>query len=302
MDKEIIARPLIDPNLDSYKGFFNHGWCGRIFEAVRGSPLKDPVGVLMLAWRSANGVHLLPWLMVESLRRFATGEAEGSLQYRASYADEVIKGLVGKIEKGMQYSLKQEQRSNLKRVVAKIEKEAAGAMKTAYQQVAFDVERYWSSLLPLSEFQFSILGTQHTNYGSVFFAYEDFIANVIRTKEPTYSSKDKKNPIHVAFPNHFGKPLTDFCWNHEEVELARLVRNTLAHNGARFGKDLEKYKMRFVDVSGTNKVLLRGDHFNLVDCVIQITPDNTTYLFNILKDRVTKIVEELAQNRSSQEV
>ena len=145
MDKEIIARPLIDPHLDSYKGFFDHAWCGRIFEAVRTSPLKDWVGELMLAWRSANGVHLLPWLMVESLRKFATGEAEGSLDYRASYADEVIKGVVNKIEKGMQYSLKQEQRSNLKRVVAKIEKEAAAAMKTAQEQVAFDVERYWAS-------------------------------------------------------------------------------------------------------------------------------------------------------------
>ncbi len=296
MDKEIIARPLIDPNLDSYKGFFDHGWCERIFESVRTSPLKDPVGELMLAWRSANGVHLLPWLMTESLRKFATGEAQGSLDYRASYADEVIKGIVNKIEKGMQYSLKQEQRSNLKRVVAKIEKEAVGAMKTAQEQVSFDVERYWRSLLPLSEFQFSILGTQRINYGSLFFAYEDFLANVIRMKEPTYSSKDKKNPIHVAFPNHFGKPLADFCWNHDDVVLTRLVRNALAHNGAWFGKDLEKYKTRFVDVSGTSKPLLRGDRFNIVDGIIQITPDNTTHLFGVLKDRVTKIVEELAQS------
>lgn len=76
----------------------------------------------------------------------------------------------------------------------------------------------------------------------------------------------------------------------------------LAHNGARFGKDLEKHKTRFVDVSGTSKALLRGDHFNLVDGVIQITPVNTTYLFGVLKERVTKIIEELAQNRASPEV
>lgn len=223
MNKEIIARPLIDPHLDSYKGFFDHDWCGRIFEAIRTSLLKDSVRALMLAWRSANGVHLLPWLMVESLRKFATGEAEGSLQYRANYADEVIKGIVNKIAEGMHYSLKQEQRSNLKRVVAKIEKEAAGAMKTAQEQVAFDVERYWGSLLPLSEFQFSILGTQRTNYGSVFFAYEDFLASVIMTKEPTYSSK--KKPIKEAFATYFGDSLTDYCWNHDKLDLARLVRN-----------------------------------------------------------------------------
>ena len=38
-----------------------------------------------------------------------------------------------------------------------------------------------------------------------------------------------------------------------------------------------------------------------MDGVIQITPDNTTYLFGVLKDRVTKIVEELTQNRASTE-
>jgi hypothetical protein len=137
---------------------------------------------------------------------------------------------------------------------------------------------------------------------SLFFAYEDFLANVIRTQEPTYSSKDRKNPIHVAFPNHFGQPLTDFCWNHDEVNLARLVRNALAHNGSRFGKDLEKYKSRFIDATDMDEVPLRGDHFNLVDGVIQITPGNTTYLFGVLKERVTKIVEEPIQNRPSPEV
>ncbi|QJW95365.1 hypothetical protein [Frigoriglobus tundricola] len=135
---------------------------------------------------------------------------------------------------------------------------------------------------------------QRINYGALFFAYEDFLANVIRTKELTYSSK--KKPIKEAFATHFDDALADFCWNHDEVDLARLVRNALAYNGARFGKDLENYKARFVDVSGTSKALLRREHFNPVDGIIQITPDNTAYLFGVLKERVTMIVEALAQS------
>src|SRR5262249_23724619 len=152
------------------------------------------------------------------------------------YSNEVIKGIVQKIEKGMQYSLKQEQRSNLKRVVTKIEKEAVEAVKVAKEQVTMDVGAYWNFVLGLSEFQFCILGTQRTNYGALFFPYEDFLSNVIRTKDSAYSSK--KKPIKEAFAAHFGDPLADFCWNHDEVDLARLVRHALAHNGARFGKDL----------------------------------------------------------------
>ena len=184
MGNEIIARPLIDPHLDSYKGFFDHGWCGRIFEAVNTTSLNHPVGALMLAWRSANGVHLLPWLMVESLRKFAIGEAEGSLQYRASYADEVIKGVVSKIEMEMHYSLKQEQKKQPQAGRRQDREEAGGAMKTCRSKwrLMWNGTGILSFRCPSSS---SVSLTYCTNYGSVFFAYEDFLANVIRTKEPT---------------------------------------------------------------------------------------------------------------------
>jgi len=292
MDKDIIDTPLIDPNLDSYKQFFDHKWAEHMFKAVESSPLNDAVCTLMVAWRSANGSHMLPWLMAESLRSFAVGEGNGSLRYRANYSSEVIKGVVGKIESRMHHSLKIDQRRVLKRVVTKIEEEAHDAFKAAQSKMEFPLTGYWGSLTHSSEFQFAILGTQRTNYGSLFFAYEDFLANVIRTKEPTYSSK--KEYINVGLAQNFGDPLADFCWNHDEVTLARLVRNALAHNGGRFGKDLEKYKKRFTEATGTTAPVLRDDSFIIVDDKIQIVPGNTTYLFGVLKARVTKIVEELA--------
>ena len=92
---------------------------------------------------------------------------------------------------------------------------------------------YWEFLTNTPEFSFCILDSQRINYGSLFFAYEDFLANTIRTKEPAFSSKN--NPIKDAFAKHFDAPLTDYCWNHDEVHLAKLVRHALAHNGGRFG-------------------------------------------------------------------
>lgn len=289
MNKDIVDTPLIDPNRSSYEKFFDHDWAKDIFAAVKNTPFEDAVNGLVMAWRSTNGAHILPWLMVESLKRYAQGEMDGNFRYRASYLDQVIKGVVDKIEGLMQYSLKFDQRRALKRAVKKIEEDAHQAIKIAREQVQFDVDGYWAFLVDASEFQFSILGIQRINYGSLFFAYEDFLANVIRTKEPTYSSK--KDPIKDAFARHFGDKLRDYCWTHDEVELARLVRNALAHNGGRFGKDLEKCGTRFTDVTGMDKALLRGDQFNIVDGKIQITPDNTKYLFGMLKERVSKIVD-----------
>ncbi len=282
---------LIEPNLASYEQFFDHDWCKRIFGLVNNSVLKHAVDTLMVAWRSTNGVHLLPWLLVQSLREFADGEYKGSLQFRADYSGTVIKGICDKLEVRMPV-LNFNQRMALRRVLTDIEREALHTLKTAQSQVRFDVERYWDFITHTSEFPFCILGSQRINYGALFFAYEDFLANTIRTKEAAYSSRD--NPIKVAFAKHFGDPLTDYCWNHDEVDLARLVRHALAHNGGRFAPPLDKYKARFVDATGTTPPLLQGELFYVVDGKIQITPCNTKYLFGVLKDRVTRIVEESA--------
>jgi hypothetical protein len=88
--------------------------------------------------------------------------------------------------------------------------------------------------------------------------------------------------------------LRDYCWTDTEIDLARLVRHALAHNGGRFGIDLHKYKARFMDATGMTAPELRGDLFIVIDGKIQITPGNTTHLFSILKDRVTRTVEQFA--------
>jgi hypothetical protein len=47
-------------------------------------------------------------------------------------------------------------------------------------------------------------------------------------------------------------------------------------------------------ITGAEKVVLQGDRFIVLSGTIQVTPGNTRYLFGVLKDRVSKIVEDLA--------
>lgn len=289
MENEIIDNLIIDPHLSSYEKFFDHDWAKNIFTSVKNTLLEKAVLGLVIMWRSTNGAHILPWLMLENLKHFSLGEIEGNLQFRASYAESVISDIVDMIEKNMQYNLKFDQRRDLKRAVEKIERARYESIKKARDQAQFDINEYWKFLVNTSEFQFSILGLQQMNYGSLFFAYEDFLANVIRTREQSYSSKN--NPIKFGFARHFGESLTNYCWKNDEVEMAFLVRHAIAHNGGRFGKDLEKYKYRFIEVKDSENSQLRGDCFNVVNDKIQITPDNTSYLFSVLKERVSKIVE-----------
>jgi len=177
--------------------------------------------------------------------------------------------------------------------VSNIEKEALAGLKEAESELELDATHFWTFLIGESEFQFAVLGTQRITYASLFFAYEDFLATTIRSREPAYSSKRPNPSLKDAFSEHFGGPLTDFCWNHDEVDLARLVRHAIDHNGGRFGGDLQKHQARFVEVTPNVPPSLAGSQLIVINGKIQITPLNSRHLFSVLKDRVTKIVEQV---------
>src|SRR6185437_4510020 len=233
-----IIDVVIDPNLDSYAKFFDHDWAKKVFELVENSPLKAAIESLLVSWRSTDGAHQLPWLMVQSMKNLVDGEYKGIIGIRAGYLEQILKGIVNKLETRMHHNLNHEQRMGLKRVVTKIEKEEFQSLKTAEFQVKLDATAYWNFFTHTPDFPFCLLGLQGSNYNSLFFAYEDFLAHTIKSREPNYTSK--KDPIKDAFARHFGQLLRDYCWTNAEVELAMLVRHALAHNGGRFGTALEK--------------------------------------------------------------
>jgi len=291
MDDTIIETPLFDPNMDSYKPFFDHEWAKQTFELVKDSVLESPVNSLMVAWRSTNGAHLLPWLMADSLRGYAKGEHLGNIEYRTSYSDQLVKHLVEKIASRMHPKLKYDQRASLSRIVGQIEKEAFHDMKAARSQVELDISEYWRFLTESREFPFCIMGTQIINYCSLFFAYEDFIAGFIRVKNPKYTSTHKDTTAQLTI--HYGAVLGGYCWADAEIDVARLVRNALVHNSGRCEPAIEKHPTRFLDVTEIANPELRGHKFNIVSGKVQIAPDNTRHLFSILKLRVTRIAEAI---------
>jgi hypothetical protein len=293
MSNEIVENACIDQNVFSYQKFFDNDWSKEMFELVENSPLKKAFDSLIFAWRTANGAHLLPRLMAESLRSFAEGKHGGNLGFAASYSETLIKGFVNNLEARTHFNFSHDQRVAVRRALTQIEREARDSFKTAQAQVGFDINQYWNFLTNNNEFQFCILGIQRINYCSLFFAYEDFLANTIRTKVANYTSKPPST-ITTAFPQHFGKLLADFCWSDAEVDLARLVRHAVAHNNGCFGTGLEKYRTRFDDATVTDSPRIYDDRFILIDGKIQITPRNTAYLFRVLKERVSRIVEQVA--------
>ena len=293
MEDETIETVVIDPRLSSYNGFFDLKWAERILTAVEGSLLKPAVNSLVVAWRSTNGSHRLPSLIVQSLQRFADAEPTAQLQARALYAERLAHDIAEKLEARMQYGLNFDQRRSLRRAVAKIEQETFEAAKLVRLRVKFDCEGYWKQIADEPEFRFCLIGTQGLNYGGLFFDYEDFLASVIRTKKLDFDSKKKQ--IGDALAKHLGEPLRAYCWADPEVDVAMQIRHALVHNGGRYRSDrLDAYASRFVHVGRGDELELKGEQFLVMNGKIQISPRNTSHLFEVLKERVSKIVDELA--------
>lgn len=298
MNDGVVGRVVIDQNLSSYEQFFDHTWAYEVYKKVGNTLLKAPLETLILAWRLTDGNHRLPSLMMQMLRSFADGDVNAKIRARDCYIDKVVKAITGKIEKRLP-SLKPHQRIALHKAVAKIEKDEYEALKVVRDQITFDVESFWGRIVPEDEFRFCLLGAQAANFGSLFFAYEDFIANAIRTKDSEFDSKN--GSLKGEFARHFGLSLRDYCWPDDkapaanEIDLLRRVRNTLVHNGGKYNDELQKrYSARFFDASGIERPELRGEQFLYTDDKIHITPRNTAYLFSVLKDRVSRIVGEVA--------
>lgn len=291
LKRKVIDNPVIDENVESYKQFFDHKWCLSMFEKAEGTKIEQAVDDLMISWRSADGAHRMPWLMTHSLQSFAVGDTSANLKARKSYSETMVEKMAQRLVQRMRGKLKVTQLADLHQALRKIEKETAEIVKQARKRVAFDVEKYWDFTVKETEFHFAILGTQHMGYCALIFAYEDFLANVIRSVQPDYNSRTEE--IKIAFERHFGEALADDCWIGEDVDLARLVRNDVVHNGRRKGKRLDKYNARFVDAPEFERPALHPNLFILVKGKIQITPCNTRYLFGVLRDRATKIVDHV---------
>ena len=98
-------------------------------------------------------------------------------------------------------------------------------------------------------------------------------------RTPTQALGDDLNDIVPGAGDHC--LLTD-----ERVDFARLVRNALAHNGGRSSPEIEvKNTEHKTDDCRVHKLMV-------LDGMIQVVPDDTRFLFDLLKQKVFWLAEK----------
>jgi hypothetical protein len=267
----------IDDRLESYKSFFDHAWAEGMFHLVDGTKLAEPVFLLLMNWRATANTHLLPWLMIHSIRGFE----KGYLRPKEGLSEKIIRGLMKRIPDETADFLSMTSRKKLAKVIRKL-----GEQLDEVHEVVQDVEPEEMNVNKLfggfiwghggSEMQFSLWGSQRICYGAVFHAYEDFITQCVglARNDPDYQVfKWKSLASHAK--DAFGQAIADYCLTDQPVEIARLVRNRLAHNGGKICKELE--------------ALPHG--IEVANDILQIKPVDNHKLFAMLKERVRLLAE-----------
>ena len=272
---EISRTIQFNPNQEAYKGFFCNEWKVSFLKMTQKSRLREPGFDLSRTWEAISEARQLPWLMVECLD-MKTCETFEKFE---PWDCKKIKIIGNKIIAGLE-KRGERIRPMLRQKLQQAIKEYGEEIDSTRSQVAVQVLEkrgdLWGQLIAHNDFNTSLWGLERMCYGGLYFSYEWYLTQCLRLKrgEPKYRWRHGAN-CFTDFAASFGEALTESCLRDEEIQLARVTRNALAHNGGRITSELEG----------------RRHTFHIEGEEIQINADHTTNLFHKLKDRVSELTQ-----------
>jgi hypothetical protein len=277
MDDKPMRQIINDPNLASYGGFMDYDWAKAVGEQSVGTILEYSVFDLTMSWKGSSNTFAMPLLMIEGSTSFWT--AYSNSRYDQSMVFAIIQKLGERLCNEVEFTnMKQKE---VTRAIDRIVREAANAEKVARAAFVFPTEQLWNSYLTpkepgSAEFHLILWTSQRVCYSSLIHAYEFFVQDVLRVKGGKPDSWRPYFPELVSeMKRLLGDSIADECLTHADIESAKSVRNSLAHNG---GKETD-------DLKGKHKIRTCPDGRLL------IWPEDNRKLFNLLKDRASKIVD-----------
>jgi len=266
----------IDQRLDSYRSYFDHSWARRVANAAEGSQLEGPVFALCVNWKATANACALPWLLAQSVPAALRGH---SPEYEP-YGRKALKALRERVDTDLGDSLSHMTRKKFKDWIRVIEERVRQELDRA--EPAVTAEMTWRECVDAAhagnpEFSMSIWGLQRTAYIAIFFAYEEFLraCTGLAKKNPDYRVVGFRK-FATDVKTCFGADVASQCLDDERVDIARLVRNALAHNGGGITDELRKKPLEL----------------RVVDDIIQIMAPDTRELFDLLKVKVDFLVEK----------
>lgn len=264
-----------NPQIESYEGFFDYEWQKQLLEVVRHSVLRQPGYDLTRCWEAVSNARQMPWLMVKCLDARMYDTLAKLVPWDNRKISIMRDRLVKKIEtRGGKLS--HSMRKRIQEAITEIDKEALDLREEVRDEVFDRRGDLWDALIKHDTFNTSLWSSERMSYASIYYGYEWFLTKCvsIRRREPDYRCLRWKTFV-TEFEAAFGEPLASNCLRDPQINLARLTRNTLAHNGGRMTDELRNENHTFV---------IEGDE-------IQINSEHTTHLYRHLASKVLQMAE-----------
>lgn len=278
----------LDDRIEMYKSFLDYGWVETLEKCVRGTNLESAVIAFLFAMKSTANAFAMPFFMMHSMKVFE----EGFLRGQESDPEKKLRLLAAVLPERMaqRHALSHMKRKQFSEMIAEILKEVRDAVETLEGHDPNDLFKDFLSGAGGAELQIAVAGLSQICYGAMFHAYEHFITECIRWAKNDQSFKAFKFATLVReLKDAFGEDITDFCLNHHQIQVARGVRNAFAHNGGRFGLDM--FGKVPAETATELAEKLHGEFF-VEDEEIRIVATNNINLFEVVKVRVSKLVEK----------
>lgn len=260
----------VDVRMESYKSFFDHGWAARIMEATAATPIAQAVFDLCAAWRGVSNTHAMPYLMLEQFRGFAKGLL-GAHWHGAKWIAATQQGLASEMGDGLSNMGRRRMLAALARLETRFRETLAS---TELKELDIDILAMWEKHLENFEMQAVLWGSQRLCYAAVYYSYEDFLTRCVAAAriDPDYRMP-RRNDFAKDLADAFSSNLRDRCWSNSAINVARLARHALVHNGGRVTDELGKI---------THGILV-------IDGELQIMATDTSDLYQLLKERAKEL-------------
>lgn len=269
-------KPLRQPTLigehhTDYSPFYEAIWARRMSRMVRGTKLQRAAFSLAASWKSSANAFMLPWLMVECL-----STQHNSFTGANPPQARTIDGLTFYVGKRMADKLSGETLEELQSVMrsAALEMRMFGGQ---WKPPKMSPDDQWREFHGVDEFRMALSGVQRVVFPAIYFAYEDYLVSVFRIVARRHQFRKGSDEKFIELlDEHLGATVVANCWSDPDIELARLVRHAITHNGCRMTKELREFPKHGFPVLGDE---------------IQIPPSHVKGLFHVLKGRSLNLTE-----------
>lgn len=104
----------------------------------------------------------------------------------------------------------------------------------------FNKQKIWEEYLKIEGFTVCLWSSQRLCYGAVYYAYENFLRHCVSVGKKKQNYRPKPKVFMSDFMELFGAEICNICLGDKKIEQARLVRNSLVHNGGRISSEIMK--------------------------------------------------------------